>query len=98
MSRAKQECNLRADFLSFHPAFRASQLNEFGPNRCVFIRVFLNAKSNENLRGCEPSLFDGYSFECSQQRFIRSGNALKAMLRPGWTAIQHRAGYFDIDE
>lgn len=72
------------------------QTHQLRSNRCVFIRVFLNAKSNENLRGCEPFLFDRYSFECSQQRFICSGSAVKAMLCPGWTAIQQCAQYFDL--
>lgn len=76
-----------SEFLSIDSAICAVnfeyQTHRLRSNRCVFIRVFLNAKSNENLRGCEPFLFDRYSFECSQQRFMRMDDAVKAMLRPG---------------
>lgn len=70
-------CDLWVDFSPSIPLYvpwiSSIKLIDFVSNRCVFIRVFLNAKSNENLRGCEPFLFDRYSFACSQQRFMRTG-------------------------
>lgn len=71
--------DLWIDFSSFryvmHRDFWVSnQLIAFA-NRCVFIRIFVNAKSNENLHGCELFLFDRYIFKCSQQRFICSNKS-----------------------
>lgn len=75
-------CDLWVDFSPSIPLYvpwiSSIKLIDFVSNRCVFIRVFLNAKSNENLRGCEPFLFDRHSFACSQQRFMRTGKRVKS--------------------